>query len=159
MKTYLLPLGCSRRKRHNLLWFVSDWRTSHVVGADWQIKAGVMGLRLCLLALRLVNIKAFRVLAWSWKGDSMKKAPDLRRMMWRSSAEQTRLFVYGDSDVDYILIRHHQTTRAGFLVVRSVGLCECRNSPPSSWECLIDFCATKGVYLISFYAPPLQGCI
>lgn len=61
METYPLPLGCSRRKRHNLLWSVSDWRTSHVIGADWQIKAGVMELRLCLLALRLVNIKAFRV--------------------------------------------------------------------------------------------------
>lgn len=58
--------------------------------------------------------------------------------MWSSSAELTRLFVYGNCDVDYILIRHHQRMRCGFLVVRSNWLHECRKSPPSSLECLID---------------------
>ena len=97
--------GLAWREAYPLAWMQQKGKTTfcdpsatgdvHVTGADWQIKAGVMELRLCLLALRLVNIKTCRVWAWSWKYDSVKKALDLRRMMWRRSAELTPLFVYG----------------------------------------------------------------
>lgn len=103
----------------NLLWCINDWRSSHVAGADWRIKASARELwlwRICVLKQHDQRVWTSRLFMseqqWKWVWRKVERAApsedtgcENTGWMWRSSTEPTPFFLCGGCDVDNIFIK------------------------------------------------------